>query len=151
MPASSEHNGRASTCNIYLSQSSTGSAAHVPLASLSCSQHLGISMEQEVGRFLFAQLGYNAAADATLSSNCRGNLKGLWEFIISNYKTADSKRHIQHVLDRHRREQEAAARAPEEQREAEARRQRLQQLRSRNAELEQTLTALQVNSTQCSW
>lgn len=103
-------------------------------------------MEQEVARWLFSQLGYNAAADATLSSNCRGNLKGLWEFIIANAKTAESKRHIQHVLAKHRREQEAARRAPEQQREAEARRKRLNQLRKRNAELQQALSALHVST-----
>lgn len=102
------------------------------------------SMEQEVARWLFSQLGYNASADATLSSNCRGNLKGLWEFIITNYKTADSKRHIQHVLAKHRKEQEAARRAPEQQREADARRQCLYQLRKKNADMEQTLSALEV-------
>jgi hypothetical protein len=101
-------------------------------------------MEQEVARWLFSQLGYNASGDATLSSNCRGNLKGLWEFVMANYKTAESKRHIQHVLAKHRREQEAARRAPEQQKEAAARLQRLYQLRRKNAELEQTLCALQV-------
>lgn len=104
-------------------------------------QHI---MEQEVARWLFSQLGYNASGDATLSSNCRGNLKGLWEFVMANYKTADSKRHIQHVLAKHRREQEAARRAPEQQKEAAARLQRLYQLRKKNAEMEQTLCALQV-------
>lgn len=103
-----------------------------------------MKLEQEIARWLVTQLGYNAAADATLSSNCRGNLKGLWEFLITNYKTADTKRHIQHVLARHKREQEAALRAPQEQREAEQRRQRLRQLQKRNAELGQTLEALQV-------
>lgn len=107
-------------------------------------QVAGSCMEHDAARWLASRLGYNAAADATLSSNCRGNLKGLWEFIITNYKTADSKRHIRHVLDKHRREQEAAARAPEQRREAEARRQRLHLLRKRNADLEQTLTSLQV-------
>jgi hypothetical protein len=107
-------------------------------------------MEQEVARWLFSQLGYNAAADATLSTNCRGNLKGLWEFIIANAKTAESKRHIQHVLAKHRREQEAARRAPEQQREAEARRRRLHQLRKRNAELQQALSTLHVSPAEFS-
>lgn len=97
-----------------------------------------------MSRWLIAQLGYNSSADATLSTNCRGNLKGLWEFIITSYKTADSKRHIQHVLAKHRREQEAARRAPEQEREAQERRQRLKQLQKRTAELEQTLASFQV-------
>jgi hypothetical protein len=103
-------------------------------------------MEQEVARWLLTQLNYNSSADSTLSSNCRGNLKGLWEFVIANYKTADSKRHIQHVLAKHRREQEAARRAPEQQREAEARFQRLHQLRRKNAELEQKLSSVMVSA-----
>lgn len=101
-------------------------------------------MEQEVARWLSAQLGYNVAADGTLSANCRGNLRGLWEFLIANYKTAESKRHIQHVLARRRQEQEEARQAPEKQRQALAQRQRLQHLRKRAADLEQTLSSLQV-------
>lgn len=97
-----------------------------------------------MNRWLLTQLGYNTSADTGLAVNCRGNLKGLWEFIISNYKTADSKRHIQHVLAKHRREQEAARRAPEQHREAQERRQRLRQLQRKRAELEQTLASFQV-------
>ena len=102
------------------------------------------SMEQEVSRWLLTQLGYNSSADSTLSANCRGNLRGLWEFIIANYKTADSKRHIEHVLARHRKEQEAARRAPEQKREAQERRRRLQHMQKKAAELEQTLASFQV-------
>jgi hypothetical protein len=101
-------------------------------------------MEQEVARWLHTQLGYNVGADSTLSTNCRGSLKGLWAFLIANYTSVDNKRHVQQVLARHRREQEAARRAPEEQRQAVARRERLGQLRKRAAELEHTLASLQV-------
>jgi hypothetical protein len=50
------------------------------------------------------------------------------------------------VLAKHRKEQEAARRAPEQQREAEARRKRLHQLRKRSAELQQALSALHVST-----
>jgi Trp operon repressor len=101
-------------------------------------------MEKEVARWLHQQLGYNAAADSTLSANCRGNLKSLWEFLMANYKSTENQRHIHNVLAKHRREQEAARQAPELLQQALQQRQHLAQLDAKAATLERTLASLQV-------
>jgi acyl-CoA synthetase (NDP forming) len=101
-------------------------------------------MEKEVTRWLHQQLGYNAAADSTLSANCRGNLKSLWEFLIANYKSPENQRHIHNVLAKHRREQEAARQAPERLQQALQQRQHLAQLQAKAATLERSLASLQV-------
>lgn len=101
-------------------------------------------MEKEVSRWLHQQLGYNAAADSTLSANCRGNLKSLWEFLMANYKSPENQRHIHNVLAKHRREQEAARQAPERAQQALQQRQHLAQLEAKAATLERSLASLQV-------
>jgi tRNA U34 5-carboxymethylaminomethyl modifying GTPase MnmE/TrmE len=101
-------------------------------------------MEKEVARWLHQQLGYNAAADSTLSANCRGNLKSLWEFLMANYKSPENQRHIHNVLAKHRREQEAARQAPERLQQALQQRQHLAQLDAKAVTLERTLASLQV-------
>lgn len=101
-------------------------------------------MEKEVAKWLHQQLGYNAAVDTTLSANCRGNLKGLWEFLIANYKTPEQHRHIQHIIAKHRREQEAARLAPERHQQALQQRQHLKQLEDKATALKRTLASLQV-------
>ncbi|WIA19210.1 hypothetical protein OEZ85_003854 [Tetradesmus obliquus] len=100
-------------------------------------------MEKEVSRWLHQQLGYNAAADSTLSANCRGNLKSLWEFLMANYKSPENQRHIHNVLAKHRREQEAARQAPERAQQALQQRQHLAQLEAKAATLERSLASLQ--------
>ncbi|KAF8055094.1 SYT1 [Scenedesmus sp. PABB004] len=101
------------------------------------------AMEREVARWLHTQLGYNAAADATLAANCRGNLKGLWEFLLANYKTPEAARHVQAVLAKHRREAAAAAAAPERRRQAAEQRAALAALEGQAAALQRTLASFQ--------
>jgi len=101
-------------------------------------------MEKEVIKWLHTQMGYNASADPTLSANCRGNLRTLWEFLMTRHMAPENKRRIQQVLAKHRREQEAARRAPEREQEAIQQKRHLQQLEQTAATLHRTLASLQV-------
>eukprot|EP00775_Hariotina_reticulata_P011981 gene11981-12125_t len=101
-------------------------------------------MEKEVIKWLHTQMGYNASADSSLSANCRGNLKTLWEFLMTRHMAPENKRRIQQVLVKHRREQEAARRAPEREQEALQQKRHLQQLEQTAATMHRTLASLQV-------
>lgn len=101
-------------------------------------------MEKEVIKWLHKQMGYNASADSSLSANCRGNLKTLWEFLMTRHMAPENKRRIQQALAKHRREQEAARRAPEREQEALQQKRHLQQLEQTAATMHRTLASLQV-------
>lgn len=101
-------------------------------------------MEKEVSRWLSHTFGYQAAADSQLSAACRGNLKGLWEFLITNHTTAERKRSIHNALSKHRREQESARRAPELKQLAQQQLQQLAEAKQKAAALERTLTSFEV-------
>jgi hypothetical protein len=100
-------------------------------------------MEKDVARWLHANFGYNAGADASLAANCRGTLKGLWSFLLTNYRTPESVRHVAHVIAKQRSEAEAARLEPERRRAAAAARQTLAQLDGQEAMLSRTLASLQ--------
>lgn len=101
-------------------------------------------MEKDVARWLSHTLGYQTAADAQLSAACRGNLRTLWEFLITNYKSSGQKYSMVNVLEKHRRDQEAAKRAPELRQMAQQQRKLLLDLQHKAEILERTLATFQV-------